>query len=254
MAMSGLDITILRNLAGVVATRVRGAATILIDETLIAGGAAGTYALRLGSLTNGSIDDEMMIPLSPGSNTVSFETEIRVNGGDPFAFRLEVIPADVDDVLVSWASIDVTQLDLLTNDIGDAVTTPLVMTPVAVSGSNPGGSGGCWVKKTGALASVTTIEIQGFYNNYVAAGVPLFDTAEVYAPRWFNEADYEPITPVAIPVFGPESGREGDWGWSASGEPSKPVDFPDADSAVLCKVKIDGGAPVLALLSHIYGS
>lgn len=233
-------------------TRVRGTATVILDvikEESVSPG-AGEYRLEIGySDADGA---PQSFGITPGSNAVSFDFEVSPDHSSPIVVPFLVNRIDATNVYSEWVDCEVTQCDLLLHDAGTVTTSAFTMTPLAVTGQNNGGSGGGHIAKAGTLASATTIEIVGYYPSDVT-GLGGAAATNFYAPRWINEDDYVAVEPAAaIPVFGaePPAGSEGDWGWI--GGDAFDTTIP-ADQWSICKVKIDGGAPVFALLSNMAG-
>ncbi len=230
------------------ATRLRGNATAVLDVIKTDNGlsAAGSFVLAIGG---------EQFPIIAGTNTVAFAFDIPPDYGstaDEFSISFAAKATGSDNVASAWAEISVTQCDLLMDSSGTVATDPLTMTPLAVTGQNNSGSGGGHIAKAGTLASATTIEIVGYYPSDVG-DLAASSATNFYAPRWINEDDYVAVEPAAaIPVFGaePPAGSEGDWGWI--GGDAFDTTIP-ADQWSICKVKIDGGAPVFALLSNMAG-
>lgn len=223
------------------ATRVRGAVTVVLDITKADTGIAdaGLYALR--------VNDAHEFALQPGTNTIEFDFEV-VPLPAPFNVDFGIVENDTTNVADAWASIAVTQCDVLTHLIGTVSTEPLAMTLIQVQGINNGGSGGFHILPAGALSAVAAVAIVGYYNN---AGDAPEGATELYAPRWLNADDYVAVDPpVALPVFGAGSGYEGSWGWWNDNPLYSTL---PASTVSVCKVTLDGAAPVLAILPNLAG-
>lgn len=240
------QVILARSIGEKTATRMRGAVTVVLDvqDTPDSG---VLFGLSCITIADGVETTTETFPIVKGENTVAFAFDIPPAYGDDFRVALAAKCLNNAGVDSAWAHIEVTQCDLLLDSSGSVTTDPLTMTPLAVVAQANGGSGGSHIPKTGALASATTIELIGYYP---ADAYALRGQTEFYAPRWIVEDDYVAVDPAAaIPVFGvePPAGAEGDWGWTS-------VDsFKDnlpADQWSICKVKIDGGAPVFALLCN----
>lgn len=240
--MSAPIINLSRDIGTSVATRLRGSASVVLDVNKTDSGLpdAGEFVLAIG--------DEHF-PVVPGTNTITFEFPIAPDFGldtQEYELQLSVIALDTENVASAWAEITLSQCDVLASDSGSVATAALTMTPIAVNGPAPGGSGGFHIEKTGALASVGTVEIVGYYAAPDASA--LLAASSLYAPRWIDEDQYVPVSPaVAIPVFGSGSAYEGDWGWF-SGDPLEST-IPNGQVSIV-KVSLDGAPPVLAVLSN----
>lgn len=189
-----------------------------------------------------NIAGQLRVPLQPGVNTITVEAPLDIAGTpDGLSCLLQVERGGSG----GWASMEITQLELYAHAAGnDVATVPLAMTALIPSEGN-GGGGGCRIVKTGILASITTVELLGYYlmdfSGYASA---LEGQAEIYAPRWESMADYTPVSPAAaIPLL---SGGP-DWGWM-SGD-AFAANLPEG-AVTLAKVSLDGGAPVFALLRN----
>lgn len=246
MASETLGFTLSLPVGTQVGSRVRGIAEVVLDVTT--SGSTGAFALTIGH-QNG-IAGTQTFPITQGSNAISFDFPIGQDYGIsidvPFAV---VCLASSGAIASAWASLHVTQCDVLLNDTGTVTTSAVTMTPFAVIGNDNAGSGGGHIAKAGALTSATTIEIVGYYPSD-AGDLAVSSSVNFYAQRWANEADFVAVPPpAAIPVFGaePPAGSEGDWGW---------IDGDAFDATIpanqwsICKVKIDGGTPVFALLPN----
>lgn len=133
---------------------------------------------------------------------------------------------------------EITRLDvLLVDSILSFETSQLPMTPIPVIGHGRGSSGGFNIHKEGDLAETTTIAIVGCYDN----DLPLIgDPAEIYAPA-LRVDDWVEVSPaIEIP--------ETETGW----ESNALADIGAGE--VLCKVSLDGAAPVLALIANNPGT
>lgn len=118
---------------------------------------------------------------------------------------------------------------------------PLALTTIPVIALDNGGSGGSRIPKADHPGA-TVIEILGYYD--FPAG-SLLAAGEFYPPAW-PESGYVAVTPTAIDsTF--DSGDA--WGWFGGAEP---IAFPEQQH-YLCKVSIDGAAPVFALLNAVGG-
>lgn len=226
------------------ATRVRGSATVDLDVIKIDTGLPGAGSFVL------TVCDEQF-PIVAGTNTVTFAFDVAPDYGsntETFLVNVEAKSLTTDNVASAWASIIITQCDLLLDSSGSVTTDPLTMTPFAVVAQDNGDSGGSHIPKAGALASATVIEVVGYYP---ADASELDGAANFYAPRWLVEADYVAVdAAAAIPVFGEGAGHEGDWGWF--GGNAFDCTIPTGQWSI-CKVTIDGGAPVFALLCNAGG-
>lgn len=229
-----------------VASRVRGSAEVVLDVTT--SGSAGEFALVIGN--QNVLAEAQTFPITQGSNAISFDFPIGQDYGSSIDVPFAVVQlAGSADIASAWASLHVTQCDVLLEDTGTVITSDVTMTQFAVIGNDSGGSGGCHIVKAGTLAAATTIEVVGYYS---ARADDLASTGATgfYLPR--RNGDYVLVDPpAAIPVF--DSGYpefDGMWGWTSS-NPFKDNLPPDQWS--VCEVKIDGGAPVFALLSNMAG-
>lgn len=200
--------------------------------------------------------------LKPGTNMVSGEFPISANYeniGQSVDFLIASEPSE--SVSEVWAHLEVTQLDLLMSDAGSVTTTPLQMTPIPVHGVSNGGSGGFHIEKSGALASVTSIAIIGYYNTVRAND--LWPDGGV-APVAFNELRFKSsesaYVALAASIETPFDGTD----WVSNTIESIPAtdsfpDYVEADelngmrSLVLCKVSLDGGTPAFALIENQRG-
>lgn len=223
-----------RTLPVQIATRLRGTATVLLDIIKTDGGvaAAGIFLLDV----NGAL-----FPIMQGSNSVTWEIDITPDADGLVEVSINIVCADPENVDSAWASLDVTQCDALVDESGSVATTPLTMTPVGVNGFDRGGSGGFGIAKTGALASVTAIEITGYYTNTVEE--PPLTATSLCAPRWMPSAANVAVSPaVTIPML-----DAGNWGWNG-GDPLAST-FP-IDQISVVMVSLDGGASVVAILPN----
>lgn len=249
MASETLGLTLSLSTGTQVASRVRGSAEVVLDVTT--SGSAGEFALVIGN--QNVLAEAQTFPITQGSNAISFDFPIGQDYGSIIDVPFTVECKDSsEDIFSAWASLHVTQCDVLLNDTGTVTTSEITMTPLAVTGQNNGGIGGGHIAKAGTLASATTIEIVGYYPSDVG-DLAASSATNFYAPRWINEDDYVAVEPAAaIPVFGaePPAGSEGDWGWI--GGDAFDTTIP-AYQWSICKVKIDGGAPVFALLANMAG-
>ncbi len=185
-----------------------------------------------------NIAGQLRVPLQQGVNTITLEAPLDIVGtpdGLSCLLRVDRVGGG------GWASMAITQFDLHAHDASNAVgNVPLAMSPLIPSEGNDT-SGGCRIVKTGDLAAVTTIELVGYYLMDAAS---LEGQAEIYAPRWEGIADYTAVSPAAaIPLL---SGGP-DWGWMPG---DAFVSNLPANATTLCKVSLDGGAPVFALLRN----
>lgn len=241
------QVILTRSIGEKTATRMRGAVTVVLDVQ-------GTpdpdalFVLSCMTIAGGIETTTETFPIVKGENTVAFAFDIPPAYGDDFRVALAAKCLNNAGVDSAWAHIEVTQCDLLLDSSGSVATSPLTMTPLTVVAQGNGGSGGSHIPKTGTLATATTIELIGYYPADAGA---LNGQTEFYAPRWYVDADYVAVTPVAIPIFdGTYPSYEGMWGWTSSDS------FKDnlpADQWSICKVTIDGGAPVFALLCNAGG-
>lgn len=229
------------------ATQVRATMTVIVDALAADGFVLDDAGMHL--LVGGGFQpDDLQLhgtrfPMVAGENSISFTLPIQHQDAIEEAEILVDFLADYAAALAScWAQIDVSQLDVFVEPLSyTRDTTALSMTPLIQSEGN-GTSGGCRIVKAGDLAAATTIEITGYYD---FDATPLEGLTALYLPRWETGATFTPVTPAAIPLLfsGP------DWGWVGSEEP---VPFPEYRS-YLCKVKVDGGSEVFALLHNDAG-
>lgn len=239
-----LSFSFARTLSGVVATRLRGVATVTVDIIKADPGLpeAGACVFEVGG---------EVIPMPAGLNHVVFEIPVPTEKNDNFGVDVAAYFIDMTNVVNAWVSINVTQLEYLMTDTCSVDTTPLTMTPIVIKGLGTGGSGGFHIPKAGALATATVIEIVGYYDKDATA---LVGADVLYAPRWIAEADYVAVTPTAIPVFGEGSGYEGEWGWYSGGAPLPLPDdgAPESPDEVpfIALLSVDGAPPVLAVLAN----
>lgn len=246
MASETLGLTLSLSTGTQVASRVRGSAEVVLDVTT--SGSAGEFALVIGN--QNVLAEAQTFPITQGSNAISFDFPIGQDYGSSINVPFAVVQLAGSAAIASaWASLHVTQCDVLLEDTGTVITSDVTMTQFAVIGHDNGGSGGCHIVKAGTLAAATTIEVVGYYS---ARADDLASTGATgfYLPR--RNGDYVLVDPpAAIPVF--DSGYpefDGMWGWTSS-NPFKDNLPPDQWS--VCEVKIDGGAPVFALLSNMAG-
>lgn len=235
----GLELSL--DAPGTQMTRLRGAATVVLDVTKADPGIAdaGLYVLRV------NVAHEFA--LQPGINTIEFDFDVAPLSA-PFHVAFGIVENDATNVADAWASIDVTQCDVLAQPVGTVATGPLAMTPIQVQGVHNAGGGGFHIPQAGALSAVAAVAIVGYYAN--ATDAPE-GAAELYAPRWLAADDYVVVDPpVALPVFDANSGIEGSWGWWSSDPLYGTL---PADTISVCKVTLDGGTPVLAILPNLAG-
>lgn len=242
----GTTLNLSRATPGGTVSRIRGNVSVVLAVSKADAGAATAGEFVLSLLRGGKA--AASFPLQHGSNAISFDVPVGPGYGVSADASLEVQCIDNTNVQSAWADLHATQLDCLLEDTGAVVLSPISMTPIAVMGKSAGGSGGGYIEKAGDLASVTAINVVGYYTD---DAIGLDGMSDLYGPAWMNPENHVVVDPpVEIPSDGSFSPFLGNWGWSGG---SCPVPGLPEGGAYVCEVTLDGGAPVLALLFNEAG-
>lgn len=168
---------------------------------------------------------------------VDYASEFEALAGSYFVNAGVILNAE-QEPFVAYLGWELTAIEVEFADMdaeaGEAVD--LALTAVDFVAQDNSGSGGSRIMKSD-FPGVTAIEILGYYDaRYVSPEMGM------YLPAAYPESLFVEVTPTPIdPAF-----LSGDaWGWYGGDEP---VAFPEDRYHTLCKVSLDGGPAVVALL------
>lgn len=188
-----------------------------------------------GQLSEYQVERELYSPNKDGDYLLDFGVSLTSGAYDlPF---------------VQYLSIEVTSLEVqFVDNYSEQDGEPLDVAPIPVMALSNGGGGGTRIPKADHPGA-TTIEILGYYDLPAAPDGSIASSVagdDEFYPIAFPESAYVEVAPTAIdPTF-----LAGDaWGWYGG---AAPIAFP-AEQCYLCKVRIDGGAPMFAMLNNAGG-
>ena len=193
--------------------------------------ADGLPAPSNGQLTSYQVERELYLP--------------NVDGDYVISYGVSLTSGTYENPFVQYLSIEVTSLQIqFVDKYAEQDGEALGVTPIAIMAASNGESGGSSIMKADHPGA-TVIEILGYYDLPAAPDGSIESSVaapDEFYPIAFPESAFVAVTPTAIDA----TFMGGDaWGWYGGDEP---IAFP-AQQCYLCKVRIDGGSPVFAMLN-----